>query len=220
MGYGRRIVLESITAGIVAGDSIGLLGQNGSGKTTLLKTIAGILPPLGGSIRFRAGSLPFVGYVPQREALEHAFLLSNLEVVMMGICGRLGAGRFPGRAERDFALECLERTGVAQLSRKPFAEISGGQKQRVLIGRALMAKPEVMLLDEPTAGVDAEATAAISELLRSLNASGLTILMVNHDFPVVKSVAKTVWWVRNGKVEMGPASQMLTPAELAPFIIS
>lgn len=209
VGYGRRVVLEGVDAAVARADSIGLLGANGSGKTTLLKTLAGILPPLRGKIQFRNAIRPLIGYVPQRESLEHAFLISTLEVVLMGACGRVTPGRFLGKSEHEFALECLERTGTASLARKPFAEISGGQKQRVLIARALMARPEILLLDEPTSGIDPAATSAISELLQMLNSTGLTILMVNHDVPVIRNVARTIWWVRGAKLEIGATSAML-----------
>ena len=210
VGYGRKSVLESVNAKILEGDAIGLLGANGSGKTTLLRTVGGILKPLAGNIRFENGERLVIGYVPQRESLDQSFLLSNLEVVEMGLCGRVRPGRFLRRAEQEAALRALEQTGAAALSNKRFAEISGGQKQRVLIARALVADPDLLLLDEPTAGVDVEAVRAITELLQSLNRQGLPIVMVNHDLPVVRAVARTVWWVRDGKVEQGSAAEMLS----------
>lgn len=210
VGYGRKAVLESVNAKILEGDAIGLLGANGSGKTTLLRTVGGILKPLAGNIRFESGARPVIGYVPQRESLDQSFLLSNLEVVEMGLCGRVRPGRFLGRAELAAAMQVLERTGAADLAHKRFAEISGGQKQRVLIARALVADPDLLLLDEPTAGVDASAVKAITELLQSLNGHGMTIVMVNHDLPVVRAVARTVWWVREGKMEQGSAAEMLS----------
>ena len=150
VGYRRRAVLEGVTLRIGKGEAVGLLGANGSGKTTLLKTIAGILPTVKGEVQFGVSGRPTVGYVPQRESLDQAFMLSNLEVVLMGVCGRVGPGRFAGKGERKQAIECLERTGAANLAGKRFAELSGGQKQRVLIARALMAQPDLLLLVKPT----------------------------------------------------------------------
>jgi manganese/zinc/iron transport system ATP- binding protein len=213
VGYNsRRPVLRAVNATVEQGDSIGLLGANGSGKTTLLKTIAGVLRPLDGGIRFPGQKRPSIGYVPQRETLDHAFLFSSFEVVMMGGCGTVGPGRFFGRAQRDWALQCMQRTGVADLAKKRFAVLSGGQKQRVLIARALVARPDFLLLDEPTAGVDPAATNALAELLQSLNADGMTLLMVNHDLPVVRRVARRIFWARNGSVEQGTAAEMLSAA--------
>jgi ABC-type Mn2+/Zn2+ transport system ATPase subunit len=211
VGYGRHVVLEGINGKISRNAFVGLLGANGSGKTTLLKTIAGILPPLDGKVRFAEnGHTVVIGYVPQRESLDQSFLLSSFEVVLMGACGRVGPGRMLGRAEQDWARECLRNTGAENLQRKPFADLSGGQKQRVLIARALVARPDLLLLDEPTAGVDASAVDAIVALLHKLNQSGMTIIMVNHDLPVVRRTVSSVYWVRSGKIKVGDFSTILS----------
>lgn len=213
-GYAGRAVLRDVTATITRGDSIGLLGANGSGKTTLLKTIAGILKPIAGEIQFGSSKRPVIGYVPQRESIDQAFMLSSFEVVLMGACGRVGAGRFLSREDRELARECLSRTGAVDLEKRRFAELSGGQKQRILIARALVAKPDLLLLDEPTAGVDPEATTAIAELLQRLNTDGMTLVMVNHDLPVVRRVSRTVLWAEDGGVEQGSATEMLSASRL------
>lgn len=214
VGYSGRAVLREITTTISRGDSIGLLGANGSGKTTLLKTIAGILPAVGGKVQFGGEKRPVIGYVPQRESIDPAFMLSSFEIVLMGACGRVGAGRFLSREDREVARDCLARTEATDLEKRRFAELSGGQKQRVLIARALVAEPDLLLLDEPTAGVDPAATTSIAELLQRLNADGMTLVMVNHDLPVVRRVARTVLWVAEGKVERGSAAEMLNAAHL------
>jgi ABC-type Mn2+/Zn2+ transport system ATPase subunit len=208
-GYRRPPILQNLNVNIARGDSVALIGVNGSGKTTVLKTMAGILPPIAGTVRFGAGKKPVIGYVPQRESLDAAFLLSTFEVVMMGACGRVGPGKFSGQAERELALQALERTGVANLAKNRFAELSGGQKQRALIARALVAQPELLLLDEPTAAIDAAATRAISDLLQTFNSEGITLIMVNHDVPLVRRVARTVLWVREGRLEQGSTQEML-----------
>jgi zinc transport system ATP-binding protein len=213
VGYNGRPVLTDVNATILRGDSVGLLGANGSGKTTLLKTIAGVLRPLDGEVRFASSvrsARPVFGYVPQRESLDQSFMLSSLEVVLMGACGTVGPGRFLGRKDRDWSRECMERTGSGNLRKRRFAELSGGQKQRVLIARALVAKPDLLLLDEPTAGVDPAATSAIAELLQKLNADGMTVLMVNHDLPVVRRVARRIFWAKDGALEQGIAGEMLS----------
>jgi zinc transport system ATP-binding protein len=212
VGYDGHPVLTGVNATISRGDSVGLLGANGSGKTTLLKTIAGVLRPLEGEVRYASGegaTRPMIGYVPQRESLDQTFLLSSLEVVLMGACGTVGPGRFLGSKYREWARECMERTDSGNLSRRRFAELSGGQKQRVLIARALVARPDLLLLDEPTAGVDPAATSAIAELLQKLNADGMTVLMINHDLPVVRRVARIIFWAKEGALEQGAAGEML-----------
>ena len=213
VGYGRRVVLADVRLRITRGSFTGLLGANGSGKSTLIKTIIGVIPPLAGRVRFHPidGCEPGLGYVPQRETLDSIFLLSSLEVVLMGASGRVAPGRFFGRPEREWARQCLEQTGAADLANRRFSELSGGQKQRVLVARALAAKPDFLLLDEPTAGIDAAASQAILELLRRIHErQKLTVLMVNHDLAAVRQCARDVIWLHEGKVLQGSAGELLT----------
>lgn len=217
VGYERRVVLRDLTWSLARGAFTGLLGSNGSGKSTLIKTLIGVLRPLAGSMTLheREGRPPTLGYVPQREALDSNFLLSGLEVALMGTCGRFGAGRFYGREEHKLALECLHRTGAAELTRRRFSELSGGQKQRVLIARALAAQPDFLILDEPTAGIDAAAAQSILELLQELNTKdGMTILMVNHDLRAVRKYAREVAWIRDEVLVCGTAAELLAPERI------
>jgi len=213
IGYERRPVLDHVRLGIKRGTFSGLLGPNGSGKSTLLKTIAGILPPVDGGIAFHpiGGREVILGYVPQRESLDAAFLLSSYEVVLMGATGRVRPGRFFSHAERDWARHCLGETGAAEIAHTRFSQLSGGQKQRVLIARALATKPDFLLLDEPTAGIDAAATGAIMDVLRKIHQEqGMTILMVSHDFGIVRRFAQDVIWLHQGKVLQGSVAELLS----------
>jgi len=213
VGYESQVVLGDINFALQAGSFTGLLGTNGSGKSTLLKTILGILPPVSGRVMFgeRNGHAPILGYVPQREVLDPVYLLSSFEVVLMGACGRVGPGRFVGREERDWAHHCLREAGADDLSRQRFSQLSGGQRQRVLIARALATKPDLLLLDEPTAGIDANATQSILELLRRLHGERrLAILMVNHDLTAVRKTVEQVIWLHQGKVLFGPVAELLS----------
>ena len=216
VGYEGTPVLADVQLRIERGSFIGLLGANGSGKSTLIKTILGIIPPLSGKVRFDgANGKPVLGYVPQREAFDPVYLISSFEVVMMGALGRVGPGKRFSSKEKAFGLECLKQTGVADLSRKRFSQLSGGQKQRVLIARALATKPDLLLLDEPTAGIDAAASGAIMELLKTLHASGaMTILMVNHDLQAVRRNVQYVVWLHQGKVLEGPVNELLSPQKV------
>ena len=217
VGYGHHTVLADVNLALGRGTFTGLLGPNGSGKSTLLKTILGIHAPLSGKIHWHpvAGRSPTLGYVPQRESLDPIYLLSSFEVVLMGVCGRVGPGRFIGRTERTWARECLARTGAADLGRRLFSELSGGQKQRVLMARALATKPDLLMLDEPTAGIDAGATRAIMELLQELHRElRQTILMVSHDLTSVRQFAQEVIWLHEGAVLHGPVSELLSHAKI------
>jgi len=197
VGYPRHVVLAGITLGIRRGTFTGLLGSNGSGKSTLLKTIVGIIPPLEGKLTWNPEVR--IGYVPQRDLLDSIYLLSSLEVVTMVTKG-----------EKQWALECMEATGSANLARKRFSQMSGGQKQRVLIARALATRPEFLVLDEPTAGIDPGAASAIMDLLDKIHEKRLTILMVSHDLALVRGHAERVIWLHNGKLDEGPANEMLS----------
>ncbi|MBI4326279.1 MAG: metal ABC transporter ATP-binding protein [Chloroflexi bacterium] len=213
VGYGRRVVLPEVNLGLRRGSFIGLLGANGSGKSTLLKTVLGILPSLQGRMALHPvdGRTPVLGYMPQRESLDPIYPLSSFEVVLMAACGRVGPGRFINKTERAFARQCLAETGAADLASKPFSQLSGGQKQRVLMARALATRPDFLLLDEPTAGIDAHATQAIMEVLKTIHAQRRqTILLVSHDLTTVRQYAADVIWLHEGKVLHGAVSELLS----------
>ena len=218
VGHGSTTILDRVSLKIPRRCFVGVIGPNGSGKTTLLKTIIGILPPITGEIQFHAtdGHHPVVGYVPQRETLDSIYLLSSFEVALMGVCGRVGAGRRITRSEREWTLRCMQLTGVADLAKRRYSELSGGQKQRVLIARALVTRPDLLVLDEPTAGLDLNASQALMELLREIHTQeGKSILMVNHDLPVVRRYAQSVIWVHNGRIDYGPVSELLSRERIA-----
>ena len=217
VGYDSRPILSDANFTLERGVFAGLLGSNGSGKSTLIKSLVGILPLCSGRFTFETvdrHELVF-GYVPQRESLDPVYPLSSLEVALMGVCGRVKPGRMLGGSQRTWARECLAQSGAADLESRPFSQLSGGQKQRVLIARALAAKPDLLVLDEPTAGVDPVATNAIVELLTRLHQEqGLTILMVNHDLGVVRRTVKQVLWIHNGILTQGSVEEMLSQARL------
>ena len=202
LGYGHRPVLEHVSLEIVRGEFVALLGPNGAGKTTLLRGIVGLIPLLAGALEYdldRASSP--LGYVPQRESLDPTFPLTVFEVVLMGTYARLPALRRVGRPERALASGALDLVGLGALAGQRFASLSGGQIQRTLIARALAAQPEFLLLDEPTAGVDAEASAAIMAVLGRLNHDeGLTVLLVTHQLRLLQGLASAVFWVQDGRV--------------------
>jgi ABC-type Mn2+/Zn2+ transport system ATPase subunit len=212
VGYRREPVLQDLNLCFARGRFTGLLGANGSGKSTLIKTLLGIVPPLAGRMVFtpRDGRAPVLGYVPQRETLDPIFLLSSFEVVLMGVCGQVGPGRLMRQPDRDWAQLCLRQTGAAELGRKHFSELSGGQKQRVLIARALAARPDFLLLDEPTSGIDVSVKQSVMELLRRIHEEQrLTILMASHDLPVVRQYTQHAIWLHDGKVLEGPPAELL-----------
>lgn len=190
-----RAVLDRVTLTIGANDFVGIIGPNGGGKTTLLRIVLGLLEPQEGSVSVLGRSPPavrrFVGYVPQRAAVNTSAPATVLDVVLMGRLGHSPWGFRFGSADRSAARAALARTGVEQLADRSIGALSGGQRQRVLIARALCGDARLLLLDEPTAGVDAEAERGLTELLHQLNAA-MPVVVVTHDVAFVSTHVKTV----------------------------
>ncbi len=218
IGYDNQPVLSGISFSIARSNFTAILGANGSGKSTLLKTLLGLQPPVSGHLHVSTagGVPPIFGYVPQVVSLDPLFPLTGFDVALMGSYRRVSPGHHVPRAERSFARECLRAVSAEGFAHKRFSELSGGQKQRVLIARALITKPDVLVLDEPTAGVDAAATHALSEFISQIHeARQLTTLLVTHDLALVRKHAQEVIWLRDGKALYGPAARMLAPEHLA-----
>jgi len=217
LGYDGRAVLKGVTLAVEPGEFCALLGPNGAGKTTLLRGMLGLLPVLAGRIEYgfdRRTSPP--GYVPQRESLDPIFPLTVLEVVLMGTFARLRPLQPAGRRQHRLAAECLAQVGLDAIAKQPFWALSGGQKERILIARALAAEPRLLLLDEPTAGVDPGATVAIMDVITRLNRErGLTVVLVSHQLRIVRQVVRSVIWVDDGGAVKGTAEELLSPEHIA-----
>jgi ABC-type Mn2+/Zn2+ transport system ATPase subunit len=217
IGYNSQPVLSGISLSIARASFTAILGVNGSGKSTLLKTVLGLIPPVAGRIDTASSAAPIVfGYVPQAIQFDPIYLLTGFDVALMGVYGRIGPGHMVPAVERVFTRECLRAAGAEEFAHRRFAELSGGQKQRVLIARALATRPEILVLDEPTAGVDREATKAvldfISQIRRELK---ITVLLVTHDFASARHYAEQVIWLHEGKVMYGPTTELLSAERMA-----
>ena len=216
LGYAGRSILEHVTVTVERGEFLALLGPNGAGKTTLLRGMLGLIPVMEGRVEFgfdRIAKPP--GYVPQKDTLDPIFPLTAREVVLMGTYAHLPPLRRVSRVERRLARAALEQVGLSAVAEQPFWALSGGQKQRILIARALATQPEVMLLDEPTAGIDPGAATAIMELIARLNREhGLTVVLVSHHLRLVRSLVRSIIWVDRGRVNKGPTETMLSPEHL------
>jgi zinc transport system ATP-binding protein len=183
---GRNLALEDVSLRIECGKFVGLMGPNGGGKTTLIKVIAGLIRPDRGRVHV-AGPLPrTVGYVPQEQAIDPDFPVTASDVVETGLYGRLGLIPRVGAKEKRAIAEALALVGMQALAGRRFGEMSGGQKQRVFIARAIVARPGLLLLDEPTTGVDARARDEFYRLLARLRSDlALTVILASHDLEVV-----------------------------------
>jgi ABC-type Mn2+/Zn2+ transport system ATPase subunit len=218
IGYDGQAVLNGISLSIARASFTAILGANGSGKSTLLKTLLGLIPPVAGRVDMANSAVkPLIfGYVPQSTQFDPIYLLTGFEVALMGTLGRVRPGRFVPPAERALTLECLGAVGAKEFAPKRFSELSGGQKQRVLIARALATRPDVLMLDEPTAGVDPTATHAVLDFIwQIIREREITVLFVTHDFGLVRDHAQQVIWIHRGKVECGATNELLTPQGMA-----
>jgi zinc transport system ATP-binding protein len=187
-----RLALEKISLDVLEGERLGILGPNGGGKSTLLKLTLGLLRGHSGSISIfdlppdAARDAGLIGYVPQRVESELAFPLSARDVVAMGATVGLPAWRSLSRTQRDLISNALEVVGAAALADRPIGQLSGGQIQRVMIARALARQPRLLLLDEPTVGIDVVGQQQFAELLTALHDRlGVTIMVVSHDLRTV-----------------------------------
>ncbi len=218
VGHHRRPILPPITFGLAAGAFVGIVGPNGSGKTTLLRTILALLPPVRGQIRYpRLGRSPRVGYVPQRQATDLTWPLSALEIVLMGRYRRIGIARWRSRDDLEAARAALAQVGIADLAERPFHALSGGQQQRVLTARALCGEPELLLLDEPTTGMDLAAERSMLELIAGFPARGIAVVMVSHALSIVASYARDIILIDRDRsqVDAGPVHEVLTAERLS-----
>jgi ABC-type Mn2+/Zn2+ transport system ATPase subunit len=214
LGYGRRPVLTDLSFRIPEGDFLGLVGPNGAGKTTILRAILGSLSPMDGTIT-RADGLRF-GYVPQRDQVDYNFPLKVVDVVLMGRYDRVGLARRPGRHDRDRARAALEHVGIAHLADEPLSALSGGQRQRSLIARALVGEPNLLILDEPTNGMDLVSTTQILALVRELHErDGLTVLMVSHALNEVANYVRRIALVLEGAFRVGEVDEIMTEETLS-----
>lgn len=215
VGYGGQPLLEGVNLSVAPGDFLAMVGPNGGGKTTIVRSLLGALPLVAGRlVRPRA---PRVGYVPQREAVDPTWPFTALEVVLMGRTPGLGPFRRPGQGDRGAARAALGRVGLAAVADASFGELSGGQRQRTLIARALAADPELLVLDEPTSGMDPAAELGAMDLLRALHAGGaLAVVMVSHRLDAVANAARTLAFVDKDRAlfRVGPLDEMLRPDTL------
>ena len=206
-------VLNGVSLEVGEGDFLVLLGPNGSGKSTLMKVALGLLEPVSGDAALfglparEARARERVGYVPQRAAISARVPATVTEVVVTGRAHGSPFGVF-GHADRRATAAALDRVGLAHLRDRRIGELSGGEQQRVLIARALVSDPRLLVLDEPTAGVDKASQERFAETLRDLNASGVTIVLVAHDVGPVGPYLTRVVALHQGHLDEIPVEEV------------
>ncbi|MFD8799298.1 zinc ABC transporter ATP-binding protein AztA [Streptomyces atroolivaceus] len=212
-GYAGHPVLHQLSAHIDELTNTALVGPNGSGKSTLLGVLAGVIQPTAGELEHAGGRPP--AFVPQRGAVGDTLPLTVRQTVEMGRWGERGPWRRLTRHDRTAVDTALERLGIADLAARQLGELSGGQRQRALIAQGLAQESDLLLLDEPTTGLDPEARERIAALLTELVADGVTVVHATHDLDAARS-ADACLLLREGRlVSQGHPEQLLTPSALA-----
>jgi zinc transport system ATP-binding protein len=215
--YGRHVVLDGVTLGVGRGEFVALVGPNGSGKSTLVRIALGLVPPRAGEIRL-FGERPErlkhrwrVGYVPQRAALADHLPATVGEVVASGSLARRGWARRPRRGDDGPIQRALDVVALADRRDTPIAELSGGQQHRAFIARSLVSEPELLVLDEPIAGIDAESQARFRDaLVTRCRDDGVAVLLVSHELGAVADDLDRVLVLRGGKIVFDDAPAELT----------
>lgn len=183
IGYEGKTVVQNINLSVKKGDYLCVIGENGAGKSTFMKTLLGLLSPVSGKIEFHDGlKKNEIGYLPQQTEVQKDFPASVREIVLSGCQNRCGLRPFYNREEKEYAYQMMEKMQITHLEKRCYRELSGGQQQRVLLARALCATRKILLLDEPTAGLDPKVTKEMYQLIYELNQRDkLTIVMISHD---------------------------------------
>lgn len=221
VAYHGKIALHSASLQLQSGSICGLVGMNGAGKSTLFKAIMGFAKPTTG--RILVNGLPIrqaqkqniIAYVPQSEEVDWNFPVSVSDVVMMGRYGYLNLLRIPRSIDRQIVRESLERVQMWDLRDRQIGELSGGQKKRAFFARALAQQAQVLLLDEPFAGVDVKTEKTIVELLLQLRQLGYTILISTHDLASIKTFCDRVVLINRSILAYGNVSDVFTPENIA-----
>jgi zinc transport system ATP-binding protein len=214
--YRDNLVLDCVSFDVAPGEFVALAGPNGSGKSTLMRIVLGLLPPAAGTVAL-LGSPPRrlperwrVGYVPQRPAAVDLLPATVREVVAAGRLARRGWWRRPTAADRAAVDRALDTVALADLAGRPLAELSGGQRQRAFIAKALASEPELLVLDEPTAGIDADSQERFRDALVDLaRARGGAVVLVSHELGAVADDLDRVLLLRQGKIAFdGPPGDL------------
>jgi len=215
--YESGFALQDVSFEIHPGERLAVVGPNGAGKTTLFKAIAGVITPTAGQVHvygYEPGGHTCIAYVTQRSQVDWTFPVSVADVVMMGRIGRLGFFRQPRAKDWDIVKQSLETVNLAELSGRQISQLSGGQQQRMFIARALAQEAELMLMDEPTTGLDMNSQEELLVILEKLQRRGVTVLVALHDLKLAAERFERVMLLNHRLLGLGTPEEVFVPQAL------
>lgn len=212
-GYKRKQVTKDINFTVSEGDYLCILGENGARKTTLLKTILSLIEPMSGSIECTPNIT--LGYLPQQTRIPSEFPATGWEVVPSGTISRYPKKCFYGNKHKSIAKTWMDKLSISDLKKNRFGNLSGGQKQRVLLARALCASDKLLVLDEPTKGLDPKLTEEFYEIVENLNEAGTTIIMISHDIEASLKYANNILHIGKRQLYFGSKKEYITSDALS-----
>jgi manganese/zinc/iron transport system ATP- binding protein len=218
VNYEKTSVLWDINFSIPQGKLVGVIGPNGAGKITLLKSLIGIVSPIAGKIHFYGK--PFkqvrqkIAYVPQRSSVDWDFPITAFDLVLMGSYGRLGMLKWASAKEKEKAKKALEKVDMLSLADRQIRKLSGGEQQRLFVARALLQEAEIYLLDEPFAGIDAEAEKRVLAIFENLQQEGKTVVAVHHDLNTAERYFNWIVLLNTCLIASGPTKDVFSKENL------
>jgi len=212
-GYGKRPVVRLESLQLHEGKSLGLFGPNGSGKTTLVRGLMGLIAPMDGQVIRQRNNLRF-GYLPQHRALDHTWPMNGLDAATMAVSAQTQLGRV-GRVRAQIR-DAMRTLGVEDLANRNFSGLSGGQQQRLLLAGAVACKPDILVLDEPTEGLDVRSRKTLLQFLRNSLSTGLCTVLISHDVQDILQACDKVAWLHPGEdIDQPSTVEMISPTDLA-----
>lgn len=216
--YGNE-ALKDIGVSISEGTLVGIIGPNGAGKSTLLKALLNLIPKDKGKITVLGSQSKDVrkriAYVPQRSAIDWDFPITVKETVLIGTYPAVGILKRPGRKEKEWALQCLEKVDMLPYQDRQIGELSGGQQQRVFLARALAQEADLFLLDEPFVGIDVTSEEMIVRILKELRNEGKTVVVVHHDLSKAEKYFDELLLLNKELIASGTVKDVFTPSTIA-----
>ncbi len=212
IGYDNEIINKNINFSLNKGDYMCVVGENGAGKSTLMKTLIKLINPISGEITYPESNSKYnIGYVPQQAAVQTDFPATVWEIVLSGTLARFNRKFFYTKEAKNLAQAKIEQLSIADLKNKSYSKLSGGQQQRVLLARALCVSDQLLVLDEPTQGLDPKVTKEFYQLIDNLNTQGMTIVLISHDIKAaVKHANKILHLGKNKQLFSGTKDQYLS----------